>query len=123
MKPATIDMQRIREGLPNRAVVNLKKKQTDKGTVCYIECIIRWPGLYDKGTITEGEVVREVFEWQEKIIGEENISEFYTEEEGSHWFIFLKRVPLDFINTTDEDIKNYSGYSVEQLSKTKEVEK
>ena len=113
---ATIDMQRLRDALPKRAIVNLKKKNTSKGTVCYIECIVRWPGLYEKGTKEEEQTVEQVFEWQREIIGIENISEFFTEETGSHWFIYLNRVPFEFINLTDDDIKNYSGFTVQQLT-------
>lgn len=111
----TIDMQRIREALPKRAIVNLKKKNTSKGTVVFIECIVRWPGLYERGTREEEQTIEQVFEWQREIIGRENISEFFTEETGSHWFVYLKRIPITFINTTDEDIKNYSGYAVSEL--------
>lgn len=112
----TIDMQRLRDALPKRAVVNLKHITKPPTSVC-IECIVRWPSLYDKGTKEEEKTVEQVFQWQREIIGAENISEFYTEETGSHWFIYLKRVPLEFINATDEDIKNYSGFSVEELTK------
>lgn len=108
-------MQRIREALPKRAIVSLKKKQTQKGTVVFIECIVRWPGLYSKGTKEEEQTVEQVFQWQREIIGQENISEFYTEETGSHWFIYLKRTPMNFINISDDDVKNYSGFSVQQL--------
>lgn len=113
---SVIDMQRLRDALPERAIINLKHKSTPKSYV-YIECIVRWPSLYDKGTKEEERIVEEVFQWQREIIGAENISEFYTEETGSHWFIYLKRVPLEFINTTDGDIKSYSGFSVEELTK------
>lgn len=112
---ATIDMQRIREALPARAIVALRKKTTPKGTICYIECIVRNPGLYSKGTSEEGKTVEEVFEWQREIIGKENIMEFYTEETGSHWFIYLQRVPLEFTNLSDKDIETYSGFTVDQL--------
>lgn len=49
-----------------------------------------------------------VFEWQREIIGRENISEFYTEETGSHWFVFLKRIPMEFVNAEDEDINSFT---------------
>jgi hypothetical protein len=113
----TIDMNRIREALPKRAQVFLRKKQTSKGAICYIECIVRWPGLYSKGTNEEEKTVEQVFQWQREIIGSENISEFYTEETGSHWFVYLKRVPMEFINTTDEDLKTYSGVDIAKIKK------
>lgn len=107
-----IDMKRIREALPARAVVKLKKKKTSEGNIVYIECLVRWPGLYDKGSSEEQKIVDEVFKWQRQIIGAENISEFYTEETGSHWLIYLKRIPMEFINTTDADINSYSGLEI-----------
>lgn len=100
-----IDLNRIREALPNRAKVTLGK--TKKGTP-YIECIVRFPSLYEKGTNEEEQIVEEVFQWQREIIGRENISEFYTEETGSHWFVYLKRVPLEFINVSDNDINSFT---------------
>lgn len=100
-----IDLNRIREALPKRAKVTLGK--TKKGSP-YIECIVRFPSLYEKGTKEEEYIVDEVFQWQREIIGKENISEFYTEETGSHWFVYLKRVPLEFINVSDNDINSFS---------------
>lgn len=83
----TIDLKKIREALPKRAKVKLG--ETNKGTH-YIECIVRHPSLYEKGTREEERDVAQVFEWQREIIGKQNISEFYTEETGSHWYIYLK---------------------------------
>lgn len=100
----TIDLNRIREALPSRAKVKLGK--TDKGSP-YIECIVRFPSLYDKGTKEEEQDLERVFEWQREIIGRENISEFYTEETGSHWFVYLKRIPMEFVNAEDEDINSF----------------
>lgn len=111
-------MQRLRDALPERAVVSLKFTNNVPRSL-YIECIVRWPGLYDKGTKEEERIVEEVKQWQREIIGVENISEFYTEETGSHWLIYLKRVPLEFINCSNEDIKTYSGFTVEQLTSAK----
>jgi hypothetical protein len=101
----TIDLNRIREALPKRAKVTLGK--TKKGTP-FIECIVRFPSLYDKGTKEEEQDVDRVFEWQREIIGKENIMEFYTEETGSHWYIYLNRVPMEFLNTSDEDINSFT---------------
>lgn len=101
----TIDLNRIKTALPDRAKVTIGK--TKKGSP-FIECIVRFPSLDDKGT-NEGErIIQEVFNWQREIIGRENISEFYTEETGSHWFVYLKKQPLEFLNTTDEDINNWT---------------
>lgn len=102
----TIDLNRIREALPKRAKVTLGK--TDKGTP-FIECKVSSPSLYEKGTKEEEQDVERVFQWQREIIGNENISEFYTEDTGAHWFVYLKRKPYDFINITNEDIKTFSG--------------
>ena len=102
----TIDLDRIREALPKRAKVKLVK--TKKGSP-YIECIVRFPSLYEKGTKEEEQDVKRVFQWQREIIGKENISEFYTEETGSHWFVYLKRVPMEFVNVEDEDINSFTN--------------
>ena len=102
----TIDLDRIREALPKRAKVKLGK--TKKGSP-YIECIVRFPSLYEKGTKEEEQDVERVFEWQREIIGRENISEFYTEETGSHWFVYLKRVPMKFMNVEDDDINSFAN--------------
>lgn len=110
-----IDMQRLRDALPKRAVVNLKWKQNKENRSLFIECIVRWPGLYDKGTKEEEQHLEQVLQWQRDIIPKEAVSEFYTEETGSHWLIYLKRVPLTFVNASDEDVKSYTGYSVTQL--------
>ncbi len=102
----TIDLDRIREALPRRAKVKLGK--TKKGSP-YIECVVRFPSLYEKGTKEEQQDVERVFEWQREIIGRENISEFYTEETGSHWFVYLKRVPMEFVNVEDDDINYFTN--------------
>lgn len=100
-----IDLDRIRMALPSRANVTLGK--TKEGTP-FIECIVRNPSLYESGTKQEEAVVNEVFGWQREIIGSENILEFYTEETGSHWFVYLKRKPIEFINVQDEDINSFT---------------
>lgn len=102
----TIDLNRIREALPKRAKVTLGK--TEKGTP-FIECKVFFPSLYEKGTKEEQEDVDIVFEWQREIIGSENISEFYTEDTGAHWFVYLKRKPYDFINVSNEDVNSFTG--------------
>ncbi len=114
---SVIDMQRLRDALPKHAVVKLRWKQNKENRSLFIECIVRWPGLYEKGTKEEEALVDEVLKWQREIIPAEAISEFYTEETGSHWLIYLKRAPLTFVNASDEDIKSYSGYSVQELTR------
>lgn len=111
----SIDMQRLRDALPKRAKVNLRWKQNKQNRSLFIECIVRFPGLYSKGSKEEEEQLNEVLNWQRQIIPKEAISEFYTEETGSHWLIYLKRVPLTFVNASDEDILSYSGFTVDQL--------
>lgn len=114
---SVIDMHRLRDALPKRAIVKLRWKQNKDNRSLFIECIVRWPGLYNAGTREEEAALDEVLKWQREIIPKETISEFYTEETGSHWMIYLKRVPLEFVNCTDEDIKSYSGYSVQELTR------
>lgn len=111
-----IDMQRLRDALPKRAVVKLRWKQNKHNRSLFIECIVRWPSLYEKGTKEEEIQLNEVLRWQREIIPAEAIGEFYTEETGSHWLIYLNRVPMNFINTTDDDIKSYTGYTVDKLT-------
>lgn len=104
-----IDLDRIRKALPDRAKVTLGK--TKSGSP-FIECIVRWPGIYSKGTSEEEKIVEEVFEWQREIIGRDNISEFYTEETGSHWFVYLKRAPMEFINVSGDDINSFAHLEI-----------
>lgn len=113
---SVIDMQRLRDALPKRAVVKLRWKQNKDNRSLFIEFIVRWPGLYDKGSKEEEKQLDQVLKWQRQIIPKEAVGEFYTEETGSHWLIYLKRVPMEFINATDEDIKSYSGYTVAELT-------
>lgn len=101
----TIDLNRIREALPKRAKVTLGK--TKHGTP-FIECIVRFPSLYEKGTKEEQQDVEQVFNWQREIIGKDNIMEFYTEETGSHWYIYLNRKPMEFVNVEDGDINSFT---------------
>ena len=103
---AIIDMDRIRQALPERAKVVLGK--TKQG-ITYLECIVRFPSLYEKGTKEEEETVEQVIEWQREILGRENIMEFYTKSTGSHWFVYMKRQPYEFRNATDDDINGWTG--------------
>lgn len=117
MKVAIIDMQRIREALPKHAKVFLRKKQTSKGSCVYLECFIRWPDLGDMYPMTYEEEFETLKQWQREIIGMENISEFFTEETGNHWLVYFKRVPMEFISTTDEDLKTYTGLDIVKMIK------
>ena len=50
---SVIDMQRLRDALPKRAIVKLRWKQNKENRSLFIECIVRFPSLYDKGTKEE----------------------------------------------------------------------
>lgn len=92
-----IDLDRIREALPDRAKVELTKVKS----VVRIECTVTDPPLSEEDFKT-------CKKWQKDIVGDA-FSEFYTEETGLNWMIFLKRIPMDFKNVTDEDVKTYTG--------------
>lgn len=97
-QPLIVDMGRIRQALPDRAEVKLIKYQSKSPA---IECFVD-PSLSE-------EDFEMCMDWQRQIIGVENISEFYCEETGRHWFVFLKRVPFEFQNVTDDDINSFFG--------------
>jgi len=109
-----IDMHRIRETLPKNGKAVLGKKDS----VCFIYCTIERPSLCEVHPETWENDYQMIKDWQRQIVGEA-LSEFYTLTEGSRWYIYLKRVPMEFINTTDEDIKSYSGFTAEQLKNKK----
>lgn len=111
-----IDMKKLRETLPENGKVKLRWKQNRDNRSLFIECIVRFPSLYNQGTKQEEENLERVLQEQKNIVPKEARSEFYTEETGNHWLIYLKRVPIEFINASDEDIKSYTGYSVQQLT-------
>ena len=92
----TIDLDRIRTALPNRATVTLGKKNS----VPFLEIFVN-PSLSD----ADFEMCKN---WQREIIGKENIMEFYTEETGHHWFVYLKRVPMEFIGASDENVNSFT---------------
>ena len=102
----TIDLNRIRKGLPDRAIVTLVKyngHEIGKGSpairvVCY-------------PTLTEKDFEM-CMQWQREIIGEENILEFYTETQGGDWFVFLKRQPYTFENANDSDVNSFSNMNL-----------
>lgn len=103
-------MQRIRETLPKHGKATLGKEKS----VCFIYCTVEAPSLGDMYPTTFESDFQMIKDWQRQIVGEA-LSEFYTVTEGSRWYIYLKRIPLEFVNTTDEDIKAYSGFTVDQL--------
>lgn len=100
-----IDLNRIREALPNRAEVKLIKY---KGKTPAIECKIS-PSISDK----DFEMCKQ---WQREILGDA-ITEFYTEETGHHWFIFLKRIPIEFVNANDSDVNSFTNIKLVENGK------
>lgn len=114
----TIDMQKLRDALPKNGVITLRHN-TKPPTSLYLECKIQSPSLSEKYPMTYEKDFEQILDWQESIIGKDNVMEFYTETTGHHWYVYLRRNPLRFINVTDEDIKTYSGYTVEQLKGSK----
>lgn len=111
----TIDMQKIRETLPKHGTARLYKRIIGGKTTCYIECWIKNPSLSEMYPMTYEKDYEMIKQWQREIIGDA-LSEFYTEQTGHEWKIYLKRVPLDFINLTDADIESYSGFTAKQLT-------
>jgi hypothetical protein len=102
----TIDLDRIRKALPNRAEVKLTKyngRTIGKGDPC-IECFIPKTSLSEK----DFEMCKQ---WQREILGEA-LSEFYTEETGRLWYVFLKRIHLEFINVEYKDINSFTGLTL-----------
>lgn len=83
----TIEIKRIRESMPNGSTVTSGRKN---GSI-YFECKTEKPVSDD-----DFEMIKQ---WQREILGADNISEFYTEEQGKHWFVFLKsiNVPVEVI--------------------------
>ena len=78
-----IDLQRIKDALPNRAEVTITKyngSQEGKGSRC-IKVFIE-PSLSE-------EDFEQCKKWQREILGE-NFMEFYTEETGRLWYAYLK---------------------------------
>lgn len=96
----TIDLNRIREGLPKHAKVSLEKHDNSP---C-IKCKVQFPSLSEE----DFEMCKQ---WQRDILGEV-ISEFYTETTGSLWYVYLKRIPLEFVNVTDGDMNSFVGMEV-----------
>lgn len=105
----TIDLQRIRETLPKRAEVTLGK--TKSGSP-FILCRVQFPSICPTRSKEEDEELAMIYQWQEDIIGKENISEFYSEDTGRLWYIYLKRVPMEFINLENKDLDTFTGLDI-----------
>ncbi len=97
-----IDMQKLRDTLPKNGKATLHKKDS----VCHIKCDISWPNLNERSSMTFEEDFEMIINWQRQIVGAA-LSKFYIETTGQFWTIYLKRVPMEFVNATDEDIKTY----------------
>jgi len=97
-----IDMKRIREALPKNAKVKVIKV---KGGSLAFDCRVTFPSLSER----DFEMCKD---WQRQIIGSENISEFYTEETGLHWFVYLERLPITLQNASDEDMNMFIGADI-----------
>jgi len=105
----TIDLNRVREALPSRAVVTLGK--TDQSSP-FIRIVVANPSLYDKGTKQEEQDIEMIRGWLRDIIGNENISEIYSDSTGTPWTIYLKRLPYEFLNASDEDVNSWAKMNI-----------
>jgi hypothetical protein len=108
-----IDMQKLRDTLPKNGIVTLKHNTTPPTSI-YIVCNISWPNLSERFPLTWEKDFQQIKDWQRQIIGDA-LSEFYTKTEGQLWIIYLKRVPISLENCSDEDIRTYSGFTIQQL--------
>ena len=97
-----MNLDRIKKALPDRAKVTLKKT---KQLIPYLDIKIN-PSLSEK----DFEMCKD---WQREIIGKENISEFYTEETGHHWKVFLKRTPEDSFEEVVQELIKWRGFNNE----------
>lgn len=111
----TIDLKRIRETLPKHGTARLFKSVIHGKTTCYIECWIKNPCLSEMHPLTFEQDFEMIKQWQKEIVGEA-LSEIFTEQTGHEWRIYFKRIPLEFINLTDDDLVSYTGYTKEQLT-------
>lgn len=91
----TVDLDLIRQTLPSHATVRLVEKTARHAR--HIECKVQRPSLYVKGSKAEDAIIKSIMDRQRKIIGAVNVFEFFTEETGSHWKIYVKDT-VDFIN-------------------------
>lgn len=105
MESILIDMNLVRENLPDRAVV----KPIKKGNTLALEIKVE-PSMNER----DFEIAKEK---QLELIGSENITEIYTEETGHHWYVFLWQTkPVEFFNCTDQDEKSLLGIAQEEGS-------
>lgn len=104
-----IDMQRVREALPKRAFVQLRKKNS----IPYIYIKIANPSMMEYGNETQQEKdIEMIFEWLRDIVGRNNVSEFYRHSTGSPWELWLKRNQYEFINLNDDDINGFVNFKL-----------
>lgn len=103
-EPFVIDMNRVRQALPSRAYVQLRKKNS----IPYIYIKIANPSMMEYGNEKQQEQdIEMIFDWLREIVGRKNVSEFYRHSTGSPWELWLKRNPYEFINLSDEDINGF----------------
>ncbi len=101
-----IDMKRVREALPLRAYVQLRKKKS----IPYIYIKIANPSMMEYGNEKQQEQdIEMIFDWLREIVGRHNVSEFYRHSTGSPWELWLKTNVYEFINITDDDINGFSN--------------
>lgn len=110
-----IDLQRIRETLPKHGTARLFKSVIHGKSVSYVECWIKNPCLSEMFPLTFEKDYDMILQWQREIVGEA-LSEFFTEQIGLEWRIYFKRIPMEFINLTDDDLVSYTGFTKEQLT-------
>lgn len=102
-------MKRVREALPSRAFVQLKKKNS----IPYIYIKIANPSMMEYGNEVQQEKdIEMIFDWLREIVGRNNVSEFYRHSTGSPWELWLKRNPYEFINLNDDDINGYTTMDI-----------
>lgn len=89
----TIDLNRMRKALPDRAVLTVHKKNG----VLYFRVKVT-PELSEQDFTM-------VKQFHREILGK-LLREFYTEETGHDWFIYLKKEPIELVNMTDEDVNS-----------------
>jgi hypothetical protein len=100
MEIVKIDMQELRLSVPDGSRVTLTKYNgsSHKGHAC-IEFFISGKPL------SEHEFLAAKAK-QRTIIGDA-LLEFYTEEDGRRWFVFLKRIVIEYLNTTEHDLLSF----------------
>lgn len=90
-----LDLNRIRELSPNRLEIKLVLyKDKNLALSCYART----------NSLSEDEE-KIVMDWQEEVIGKENIYEFYLNSTGRDWVVYLKGEPKEweFIGIEDGD--------------------